>query len=133
MKYTTAITLALLFFCCSEPVHPVEQAVNAYMAETLDDPASYEFVSLDRATPVYVKYPAFVETFMAAPFNRRGAVRDSMYALTSGDVGYYDAFVTFRAKNRMGALVKERIYVQVGGGKVHAAKKWNEGLPEDIR
>ena len=138
MRYLALTILAVLLFACSsKPDHGavVRDAFEAYVAESFDDPGSYEFISVDRVEPMYIGRSEYYAAIREAKIGeRRNAVEDSLNNLPAvGDPVYYEAWITFRANNRMGAKTKQQCYIQVQDGQMLTVKRWNEPLPEKAR
>lgn len=123
MKYRSLLFCLSLLGCTSPD--PTELLFTEYITPLLNDPASYEFVGVDSVSQYRLTWDEFVEA------RQSGVSKKEAYATDNGKDGFSDAWVTYRAKNKMGGVVTQRMYLQIENGKVISAKKWNEALPHE--
>lgn len=127
MKHLSLMLLAFAIFACTPAPDPIEQAFADYIKPLMNDPDSYEFVSVDLVKQYHVTYPDYMEGLRAA--KRNGIAKDSMWAITTGPEGYADIWATYRGRNKLGGVVTTQIYFQYENQKVISGKEWKGPMP----
>lgn len=113
MKYL--ILLITILSCTTTPNDPLIDKISTFMISRMDDPSSFEFVSLDRVDTVYYNeyrlamikiYEDDSDLFDDDKSLRElDSLRKSTTLPDSSDIMEINVYCKIRGKNNMGALV----------------------------
>lgn len=113
MKYL--ILLITILSCTTTPNDPLIDKISTFMISRMDDPSSFEFVSLDRVDTVYYNeyrlamikiYEDDSDLFDDDKSLRElDSLRNSTNYPDSSDIMEINVYCKIRGKNNMGALV----------------------------
>jgi len=113
MKYL--ILLITIISCTATPNDPMIDKISAYITPRMDDPSSFEFVSLDKVDTVYFNeyrramikiYEEDSDLFGDEKSLRElDSLRKSTTLPDSSDIMEINVYCKVRGKNKMGALV----------------------------
>ena len=131
MKYL--ILLITILSCTTTPNDPLIDKISTFMISRMDDPSSFEFVSLDRVDTVYYNeyrlamikiYEDDSDLFDDDKSLRElDSLRKSTTLPDSSDIMEINVYCKIRGKNKMGALVlKEYTVTLTPDGEISVVK-----------